>query len=98
MAIFETPNLPSDWNSILLTSIHCLSTVVAWSLHVFAIQYISGHTVNIIFSTSVVFALIPQYTIASSIHPGHRNWIEVTGVFLVLLGASLGLILELFKG
>ncbi len=28
-----------------------------------------------------------QYTILKHIHPGHHNWQEVLGVFLVILGS-----------
>ena len=61
----------------------------------YAAKYISGNTINIIFSLTVVIFLISQYTVLSSILPGHKNWIEVTGVIiLVLLGSTMESILE----
>ena len=46
-------------------------------------------------STQVVFMLIAQYTVLSSILPGHRNWMEVVGVIVALLGSSLSSLLEI---
>ena len=97
MAIFEHPVLPGSWYSFFLVSIHCLAFVAGWPLRLYAVERISGNTVNIICSTSVVFMLISQYTVLSSIHPGHRNWIEVVGVVLVLVGSTLGSLVEMCK-
>ena len=55
-------------------------------LMIYGPNIVSGNTVTIIISMNVVLMLIPQYTVLSSIHPGHRNWMEVVGVVLVLLG------------
>ena len=44
--------------------------------------------------------LVAQYTVLSSILPGHRNWMEVVGVVLVLIGCSMSSILKIigFRG
>ena len=97
MAIFENPTLPANWIDWLILQTHCWSYVITWLATVYAPKYISGNTINIIFSTSAILMLIPQYTVLSSIHPGHRNWMEVVGVLLVLLGSSLGSIFEIFS-
>ena len=97
MAIFEKPVLPANWYQFLLVVVHYITFVFSWPLWMYGLQYISGNTTNIILSTTVVFVLIPQYTVLSSILPRNRNWIEVVGVILVLLGSSLGSIWELLK-
>ena len=97
MLVFETPVLPDSWMDILLVVVHCVSYLAMWPLYMFAIQYISGNTFNIISSCTLVFMLIAQYTVLSSILPGHRNWIEIVGVVLVLFGSILGSILELYR-
>ena len=97
MGIFENPTLPENWMNVLYISGHSLSYAIIWTTNILAAMYISGNTINIIFSTTVVLMLLPQYTVLSSIHPGHRNWIEVLGVLLVLFGSSLGSILELLN-
>ena len=53
--------------------------------------------INILFSSIIFFMLVPQYTFLSSIHPGHKNWIEVMGAILVFLGCTLSSLLEMFK-
>ena len=97
MAIFENPALPTNLYEFLLIAIHCITFTFAWPLWICGSKRISGNAINIVYSTCVVFVLIPQYTLLSSILPGNRNWIEVVGVVLVLLGSSLGSVLELLK-
>ena len=58
---------------------------------------IPGNVINLIYSLNVVLLLIAQYTVLSSIMPGHRNWIEGLGVGLVLAGSSLGTLKEIWK-
>ena len=96
MGIFERPIFPQTWTDAFYTFGHSISYVVIWIGSILVVLYISGNTINIILSTTVVLMLLPQYTVLSSIHPGHRNWIEVVGAVLVLLGSSLGSALELW--
>ena len=97
MGIFEKPTLPQNWMDVLYIVGHSFGYVVIWTTNILAAVYLSGNTINIILSTTVVLMLLPQYTVLSSIHPGHRNWIEIVGVVLVLLGSSLGSVLELLS-
>ena len=90
MWIFEKPRLPKDWLQFWFVAGHCLTYIFLWPSVIYSSRYISGTTMNIVFSTAVVFMLIPQYTVLSSILPGHKNWIEVVGAVLVFLGSSLG--------
>ena len=66
-------------------------------MSLYAVQWISGNVINFISSTSVVLMLIPQYTVLSSILPGHQNWVEVVGVVLILLGSIMGSVIEMCK-
>ena len=93
-ATFETPDLPRDIYSLTLVGIHSLTFVFLFPLTMYDAKYISGSTINIIFSLTVVTFLISQYTVLSSMLHGHKNWIEVTGVILVLLGSTMESILE----
>ena len=97
MAIFENPVLPESWLDFGYILGHCCTFGLIWFFCLIGSSYVSGNTVNIIYSTSPVFMLISQYTVLSSIHPGNGNWIEVVGTILVLLGSSLGSFLEFFK-
>ncbi len=80
-----------------VVALHCFFAFLTWILTMSALQYISGSTFSIIYSTTVVFLLIPQYTILSSILPGQRNWMEVMGVVMVLFGSSLASVMELIQ-
>ena len=97
MAVFETPVVTTNWVKILLIFGHCSSFVVGWVLALYSVKHISGNVINIISSTSVVVMLLPQYTFLSSILPGHKNWMEVLGVVLILLGSIMGSVIELCK-
>ena len=97
MAIFEKPTLPEFGINYLYVTLHCTTYVLQWPLFMYASRYISGTTINIVVSSSVVFMLIPQYTVLSTIFPGNRNWIEAFGACLVLGGCSLGSATEIRK-
>ena len=98
MVIFEHLVLPGNWNQILLISGHSIGFVFAWPAYSFTVKHLSGTMVAILYSTTVAFMLVPQYTVLSSILPGHRNWIEVTGVICVVLGTILKSVFELLIG
>ncbi len=92
----EVPVWPDGSMDIVTVVLHCIATVGMWVLWIWSLQYISGTLVNVIHCTAVVFMLIPQYTISASILPGHKNWMEVVGVFIVLIGSVLASLLEIF--
>ena len=95
--IIETPVLPSNWFDSVLVIVHGLMYAAIWPLYIYGPKYISGHTVSAIISTQVVMMLIFQYTVLSSIHPGHRNWMEVMGAILVLVGSAASSVFEMFR-
>ena len=96
MGIIESPVLPRYWMDVLYVMIHSFGYALNRPLYIYALQYISGNTFTIIWSTSTVFMLIAQYTVLSSIFPGHKNWIEVVGVVLVVIGSSLSSLMNIF--
>ena len=95
MLIIETPVLPSNWFDITMVAIHCVTGTAIWPLFIYQTKTIAGNTASLIMSTQVVFMLISQYTVLSSILPGHRNWMEVVGVIVALLGSSLSSLSEI---
>ena len=95
MFIFETPVLPSNWFDFAMVIIHGVTCAVIWPFVMYGSGVITVNTITIIMSTKSVFMLVSQYTVLSSILPGHRNWMEVVGVLLVLLGSSMSSILEI---
>ena len=97
MVTVEQPILPKDWMQLALIVGHSVTFVCSKPLVFYAVKYLSGNLYNIMHSTNVVFFLVSQYTILSSILPGNRNWIEVVGIMLVFLGSCMGSIMELLK-
>ena len=70
---FEKVYFPDNEYQWLLIILHCLPFVLPWPLVMYALQHISGNTVNILYSTIVIMMLIPQYTLLPTILPGNRN-------------------------
>ncbi len=95
--VTEAPVWPQSAYDSVLVFVHCLASVGVFVFYLYSLQHISGTTVNMIFCTSVVFLLVPQYTVLSSIMPGQRNWMEVVGVFLVLSGSVFVSVVEMFE-
>ena len=95
MIFVEKPVLPKTWEQTLLICVHSLCCATNIISYIYGLQYISANSATILSCAQVVMMLIPQYTILSSIYPGHRNWIEVAGVVLVLLGSGMESLLEL---
>ena len=97
MVIFEDPQIPAGCREYFFIGCHLLSYVFILPLFMYGSSVTSGNTANIISTSSIIAMLAAQYTILKNIHPGHRNWIEVLGVFIVLLGATISSILELCR-
>ena len=98
MVIFETPDIPTDFSEYFYAGCHFFSYVFILPLFMYGSSLTSGNTANIILSSSIIAMLAAQYTILKDIHPGHRNWIEVFGVLLVLLGATISSVVEICQG
>ena len=96
MLAMETPVLPGNVFDTVMVTMHSFLCAGVWPLCIIAPKFISGNTFTLIISTDV-FMLISQYTVLSSILPGHRNWIEGVGVVLVLIGCSMSTIMEMVK-
>ena len=94
MICLEKPVLPTTWQDVLFTAGHSLSYAIMWPAYMYAIPYISCNTMTV---TSTVFMLVAQYTFLSPIHPGNRNWMEIVGVTLVILGSILISLMEIIK-
>ena len=95
--VFESPVLPNSTENYLYVLGHSVSSTAQWPLYFLAATYITGNTINIILSASSIFLLVSQYTILKHINPGHRNWIEISGVLSVIAANMLSSIIEIFQ-
>ncbi len=93
----ESPVWPKGGFDTVAVFVHSLASAGNFVFWGYSLQYISGTTFNITYGTSVVFFLIPQYTVLASILPGQKNWMEVLGVFIVLCGSGLASVTEVFQ-
>ena len=55
------------------------------------------NTANILYSTSIIYMVVAQYTFFKNIVPGNGNWIEIVGVCCVIIGFILSSIVQLFN-
>ena len=94
---FERPVLPSNRTDYLLVFGHVISYMLAPAGYLYAAPLLDGNTVNILYTTTIIYMVIGQYTVLKYIHPGHRNWIEIFGVILVTVGCSLSPAVTLVK-
>ena len=90
--------LPRDWFDTVMIIVHSCKCPGLFALYIYGPKYISGNTFTLILTTDVISMLKAQYTVLSSILPGHGNWMEVIGVIFVLLGCSISPIIEIIKG
>ena len=97
MLAMEKLVVPESWYDFTLVLIHGLTYSALWPIYFYTAEHIEGNTYTLISATSVVLMLIFQYTFLSDIQPGHRNWMEVVGALLVMLGFILGSFLGLLK-
>ena len=97
MLILEEPGLPKDFSDIALVGGHAVTFALIMPLFCYGSLLISGSLGAIIRSLNLIFVLAAQYVLMKDILPGHRNWIEVLGVILVLFGAIFSSIVELVK-
>ena len=97
MFIVEEPTLPTSIRVTALVFVHTLSYLFIYPLFCYGSLLISGSLNAIIRSLLLLIVLAAQYLLMKDIFPGHRNWIEVVGVFLVLFGAIFSSIMELVK-
>ena len=96
MILLETPAWSSNWLDGFYVTLHSCSFVFPLPLYMLALKYISSNTIAIVSSSTVVFVLMSQYSVLSSVLPGHRNWIEIVGVVLVMLGSAFTPISEVY--
>ena len=97
MFAMEKPVLPATWYDVSLVMAHGLSYTLMWPVYFYSAENIEGNTYTLINSTSTVIMLVSQYTFLSTIHPGYRNWIEIFGAVLVMIGFVLGSIMGLLR-
>ena len=97
MLIFGKVTLPNNWYDVMYITLHCLFYALMWPSYMYAVKYVSGNTFSIICSINNVHMLFAQYTVLSSILPGHKNWIEIIGVILVMVRCILSSVIEVCR-
>ena len=95
MLSVEEPTFPTNIRDLALVIGHTFAYLLINPLFCYGSILISGSLGAIIRSLNLLFVLAAQYLLMKDIFSGHRNWIEVFGVILVLFGAIFSSIVEL---
>ena len=76
---------------------HCIASVMNTYCTIYSTQKIGGVKFSLVGSPQVILYLIVQYAFMGRIMPGHRNWMEVVGAILLLIGAAVSPIFEIIQ-
>ena len=82
MASIETPVLPSNLFDVSMVTVQAVTSSAVWPLVIYGSNKVSGNTFTVISSTMVVFMLISQYTVLSSVHPDTETGWKLWELFL----------------
>ena len=93
----ETLAFPGSLKDCVLVIIHSTSYSLTYPGFLYGSSALSGNTVNILQSMNTIYMVAAQYTFLRNIHPGKRNWIEVTGVGFIIFGCVLSSLVDIVK-
>ena len=86
----------SMWQYLFILG-HCISSAMNTYLTIYSTQKIGGVEFSLICSLQVILYLIVQYAFMGRIMPGHRNWMEVVGAIILVIGAAISPIFEIVQ-
>ena len=93
----ETLTVPESLQDYLLLIIHSTSYSLTYPGMLYGSSVLNGNTVTILQSMNTIYMVAAQYTFLRNIHPGKRNWIEVTGVGFIVFGCVLSSLVDIMK-
>ena len=88
--------LGSMWQYLYILG-HCISSAMCTYLTIYSTQKIGGVEFALIGSLQVILNLIVQYAFMGRIMLGHRNWMEVVGAIILVIGAAISPIFEIVQ-
>ena len=86
----------------LLVLGHSITAGATVTLLLGSVHFIGGLRFSIVLSLTIIVQLAFQYTLLANYQPGHKNLLAVSGVFVVVIGIALPVVLvglkEIFGG
>ena len=86
MVSAEEPILPSQLQCLLYMVGYAVGMAGACVALTCSLRLISTIVSALLDPIQLVLLFVVQYTILENIHPGHRNWLEVLGALLIIIG------------
>ena len=77
------------FHQFLLLMAHAIGAAMTCFFNVYSSHIIGGVRFSLVLSLRILIHLLVQYTVMKSFLPGHRNWIEVVGALILVLGAAI---------
>ena len=90
MFTVESPIMPQSRDCWLFLIGHSVTNSLAACLFFVSLSLITPMISSLVLSLEVALLAVLQYTMLSSLQPGYRNWEEILGLALVVMGNILG--------
>ena len=78
-----------NWRQVFLVLGHVSCSPIVFFTTVYTSNAIGGVRASLLFSLQIIMMLVLQYTLMSTIMPGHRNRMEVFGAGVLLFAVTL---------
>ena len=86
---FEPPVVLGSMWQYFLVLVHCIASVLNTYSALYSSHKIGGVRFVLACTPQVILYLVVQYTLMKEIMPGHRNWMEVLGAIILVIGATI---------
>lgn len=86
---FDRLFFPTDPTEILLVLGQSFANALSLIFMVRGIAMCTAIWITLALSMQIVFLMVSQYTVLSTIAPGNNNWIEIFGAVIVFIAAVL---------
>ena len=84
------------WQYLFISG-HCIASAMNTYFTIYSTRKIGGVKFSLVCSIQVVLILVIQYDFMGRIMPGHRNWMEVVGALILVIGATISPIFEIVQ-
>ena len=81
----------------LFILVHCIASAMNTYFTIYSTQKIGGVEFSLVSSLQVILNLVVQYVLMGRIMPGHRNWMEVVGAIILVIGAAISPLFEMVQ-
>ena len=90
ISVYTEPFITNfNTHQLLLIIGHSVGSGINDYFTIYTVHIIGAVMAGLFYSLEIVLFIFVQFTFMKSIMPGHQNWIEVVGVFVMVFGAAV---------